>query len=170
MSQVKRKKLYFDFELGTLAGEAGTLTRRIFPCTQYPTATGPTPGSQPGDRYGNLLDALEALTATSPNSMKSRRAVRAYVNLRSSTATSAKAFPISVDFIEPTNGLLTNTAAVVLIDNPVLGSVYDGTDAIYGTTGNIRHFAVLVRTGGNAVVSADIVGTLFVDRQHDIEV
>jgi hypothetical protein len=161
MSQTPRKRLYFDFRLGSLQDEGGSFTRRIFNCTQFTAGT-------PGDRYGGLLQALESLTIGSLPAIKAQRAVRAYVNLTFSGASSVKAFPVTANFIGPTPANATGPVQLLPYPaNPILA----GSEAIYGTAGQLRHFAVLVRLAPSvAFASTEIAGTLFVDRMHTVEV
>lgn len=158
-----RKKLYFDFNIG------GTATRAIFPVTQFRA------GMTMGERYGGALQALEALTGSSDPALKAQRAVAAWAVLANDptnpiTGTGAALY---VDFIGPTIG--NGTGAITRIAFQTVGGTLfqkAGQDAIYGTVGGLRHFAVRVRHSGvsGGGISQTLRGTLYVARQHSVEV
>lgn len=164
--KAKHKKLYFDVTMGT------TATSALFVCTQFTNGT-------PGDRYGNLLIALPALTGSSPASVKAQNAVSAWFQPNSAGVTAAS--PWGVDFVGPTAGMTrgpqSNQAAVAALHAlPYLtvGTLtplaqFSGHDAIYSiTAGTTRHIAVRMRRRGTAL--STVSGTLYVQRQHSIEV
>lgn len=158
-----RRKLYFDFNIG------GTATRQIFPCTQFRA------GLTMGERYGGALQALEALTGSSPAASKAQRAVSAYVvlaNDQTNPITSVGG-TLYVDFIGPTIG--NNAGGITRIAYQTVGGTLfqkAGQDAIYGTAGVLRHFSVRVRRSGITTgdINQTIRGVLYVSRQHSIEV
>lgn len=159
-----RRKLYFDITFNRAT------TNVIVPCTQI-TA------SSPGDRYGGVLQAVEACQGATPSSVKAKAAVSAWfvpnqVVLSNATA-SAKQF--AVDFVSPKAGG-TNVTATGLpyLTGSAGGGVtvvtqFAGHEAIYSITAGIaRNFSCRVRRAANAGVS--VSGTLYVQRQHTIEV
>lgn len=157
----RAQKLYFDVTM------AATATNASFPCTQITAGT-------PGDRYGRLLQVLEALTGSSPPNIKARRAVSAWfqaVAFSPANATTPNA-AFAVRFISPT-GRGSNQATLASLPYLTIGgnSVTNkaGSEAIYGTAGILRHFSVQVQKRISAgTVSAH--GVLYVQRQHTIEV
>jgi hypothetical protein len=158
-----RKKLYFDFNIG------GTATRAIFACTQFRA------GMTMGERYNGALQALEALTGSSPSGLKAQRAVSAYAVPANNptTAITSVGGVLYVDFIGPTIG--NGTGGITRIAYQTVGGTLfqkAGQDAIYGTVGGLRHFAVRVRRSGltSGAVNQTIRGTVYVSRQHSIEV
>jgi hypothetical protein len=166
MAAVARKKLYFDVLLGS------AVSRAFFPCTQF------TPGYT-GDRYGGVLAALEACTGGAPNATKVQRAVTAWAVIvgdsQAGATITSNGSILAVDFVQPTQTVV-NTAAVTRIVylNPggTANTAKPGQDAVYGTLGIIRHFSVRIRrpsAGGNSA-AVSVRGTLYVQRQHSIEV
>lgn len=160
----KARKLYFDANL------TATITNQSFLCTQFTAGT-------PGDRYGSLLTALEACTGSSLSGIKQRRAVSAWfqpARVVAQSATTPLNILMGVRFVQPTsNG--TNKAALTGLPYLTVGgaavAAKIGQEAIYGTAGSLRHFAVQVQKlrslgGGNITVA----GVLYVQRQHSIEV
>lgn len=151
----KVKKLYFDVSLAA--------TNQTFMCTQFTQGT-------PGDRYGALLPVLEALTGSSPALAKQRSTTKAYFIPTNQYASFNLPY---VNFIGPTsNG--TGKGFLAYLPFMTAGSVVAakaGHEAIYGTGGASRHFAVFLRsvtaTFGEGQV---ITGVLCVERQHSIEV
>lgn len=164
---IKAKKLYFDVAF------SGTTSRAFFPCTQVTATT-------PGDRYGALLDALEALTGGSNPRTKQQRAVSAwFVPAGSSQAGSAwsagSGAQVAVDFVQPTLLVLNNVAPTrIQYLNPggTVNTSKPGQDAIYGTLGILRHFSVRLRrpNAGTTAFGQSLRGTLYVQRQHSLEV
>lgn len=166
MAAVQRKKLYFDVSIGSAA------SRAFFPCTQF------TPGYT-GDRYGGVLAALEACTGGAPNATKVQRAVTAWFVLAGDSQAGATITSngsiMAVDFVQPTQtvaGGASVTRLVYLNPGGTANTAKPGQDAVYGTLGSIRHFSVRLRrpsVGGNSA-AVSIRGTLYVQRQHSIEV
>lgn len=162
----KPRKLYFDANLGS------TTTNQVFLCTQFTAGT-------PGDRYGGLLDALEACTGSTLPAIKRSRAVSAWFQagaVAGANATTPLNAMLGVQFVQPTangtNKTLTALSYLTVGNASVAGKL--GNEAIYGTAGSLRHFAVQVRkfrgsgVGGGGTVS--VGGVLYVQRQHSIEV
>jgi hypothetical protein len=162
MSATKRKKLYFDFSIGINA------TRQIFPATQFTS-------SLTGDRYGGLLDALEACTGSSPADIKRRNEVSAWVQRTAqvySNTPMATSGQLSVQFVYPTSG--NGTGPVVPLPFMTPGFTFtdgkDGSSAVFGVAGTPRHFSIVVRRPSNANIASTVRGVLYVQRQHSIEV
>jgi hypothetical protein len=161
----KRKKLYFDLSLSR------AVTNVVVPCTQY------TSGTVPGDRYGGLLDAYPAVQGGAQAGEKAKLAVSAWFQPNSFGGTVA-AGVIDVMFVGPTaaaSGIgaiprlkyLTGTAGGGITAVNALS----GHEAIYSITAGIaRHFAVKVHRNAVSGIAATISGTLYVQRQHSIEV
>lgn len=162
---LKRKKLYFDFNIGP------TATRAIFPCTAFRS------GVTCGDRFGAVLDGLEALTGSSTAQAKRQREVMAYAvavgnGTSAALATVAAAGALFVDFIGATIG--NGTGGISRLPFLTVGSTTPifqkaGHSAVFGTSGIIRDFAVRVRRPA-ATTGVTIHGTIYVQRQHSIEV
>lgn len=168
--KAKALKLYFDVTM------ADAITNAVFPCTQITNGT-------PGDRYGHLLDVNEACIGGTPPQVKARRAVSAWfqpVGSAGLNATTPLAFLYDVRFVQPTSAG-TNKAALLGLPfftgattTTVPGKI--GAEAIYGTNGSLRHFAVQVQkrhnTGAGVIGlgTLSVHGVLYVQRQHSIEV
>jgi hypothetical protein len=164
------KKLYFNIQWAP----GTTLSAKFIPCTPF------RPSVTLGDRYGALLQALPALTGNSPNTNKERQSVTAvYVPRFAGVAnpTSGPGLgesPVYVDFCAPTLAFVpgTNIFRVPLL--PYLsadGTTVNrnlGTDTIYGTLGQPRHFSVRLRRNVANIISMG--GVLYVGRNHSIEV
>jgi hypothetical protein len=184
MAVVKRKKLYFDVAFGGGTGTlpvAGvsvpaTVACLYFPCTQF-TA------SYPGDRFGAVLDALEALTGNAPNGIKAQREVEVWfsmsnlgaglLTLTNPSATTTEI--VAVDLVQPTSFVANHANVTRLRSLNAAGTTLfarAGTSAIYGTLGGLRHFSARVRKTNNAGVAlgTSLRGTLYVARQHGIEI
>jgi hypothetical protein len=171
-----RKKLYFDVNFGSGTGGIGqavatTVPALYFPCTQFTNGVA-------GDRYGAVLQALEACTGNTPNQIKAQREVSAWFAFAGGggqlTVTSAGS-PVAVDFVQPT-GTVANHANVtrlkVLNTAGTTQFAKGGFSAIYGTLGIERHFSVRVRkaNASGVATTTSVRGTLYVARQHSIEV
>lgn len=162
------KKLYFNISWPTGA----TLSTKFVPCTPFRSSV------TLGDRYGALLQALPALTGNSPNANKERNAVTAVYVPRTGTTpanpTSTGQSVVYVDFCAPTLGFAagTNVSLVPLLPYLSFGgtsvSRNIGTETIYGTLGQPRHFSVRLRR--NASNTTSMAGVLYVSRNHSIEV
>lgn len=160
---VTRRKLYFDFSLDP------TATRAIFPATQFRA------GVTCGDRFGAVLDRLEALTGSSPSRTKEQREVTAWAvavgdAINSAPITFAAAAALYVDFIGATIG--NGGGGISRLPFLTVGSTVflkAGHSAVFGTTGIIRDFAVRVRRP-NATTGVTMHGVLYVQRQHSMEV
>jgi len=161
--KAKHKKLYFDVTMGT------TWTNAAFPCTQITNGT-------PGDRYGNLMAALPALTGSASPSVKAQNSVCAWFQPNSAGVTAAA--PWAADFIQATatmvrgpQGTLAGVHALryLTVGNTAVAQ-FSGHDAIYSVAGAGAplHFAVRLRRRGTALCT--VSGTLYVQRQHSIEV
>jgi hypothetical protein len=164
------KKLYFNltWASGATTNAGGAVTKFI-PCTPFRSSV------TIGDRYGSLLEPLAAVTGNSSNLLKRAGAVEAWFVVSDNnvmgrtTVTTA----VAIDFVAPTLGVTGNTDAVPLL--PYLS--VDGTsvvrnrgkDTIYGTLGQPRHFSIRARRLV-APSTATLSGTLYVARQHSIEV
>lgn len=161
------KKLYFN-----ISWPAGaTLSTKFVPCTPFRSSV------TLGDRYGALLQALSALTGNSPNVTKERESVTAVYIPRCGTtpaAPTSAGSPVFVDFVAPTLGFVqgSNVSLVPLLPylsadgTKVARNV--GTDTIYGTLGQARHFSVRLRRP--ILATASMAGVLYVSRNHSIEV
>lgn len=156
-----RKKLYFDL--------AFTGTRQIVLCTQFRT------GVTINERFNGALQALEALTGSSSGVSKAQREVEArfvpagLTNAALATSLTSVAAPFWLDFIGATIG--NGTGGISRLPYlTVGGTVFQkaGQSAVFGTTGILRHFAVRVRRTGTNTTT--VRGTLYVGRQHSIEV
>lgn len=159
-----RRKLYFDITFNRAT------TNVVVPCTQITAGT-------LGDRYGGLLASQEACQGATPNNTKAKAAVSAWFVPNSTTLSNATASAkvVSVDFVSAKAGATNVTAtALPYLTGSAGGGVTTiaglaGHEAIYSITAGIqRHFAVRARRAANAGVS--VSGTLFVQRQHTIEV
>jgi hypothetical protein len=162
MSATKRKKLYFDFSIGINA------TRAIFPATQFTS-------SLTGDRYGGLLDALEACTGSSPADIKRRNEVTAVAQRTSVVYNNSMVSTggnFSVQFIQPTTGNGTGPVTPLPFMSPgvLFTDGKDGNSAVFGVAGTPRHFSVVVRRMPGGGVGTTARGVLYVQRQHSIEV
>ena len=161
------KKLYFNISWAINA----TLSAKYVPCTPF------RPSITLGDRYGSLLQPLAALTGNTPNELKRAQSVTAWYQPRSgsiASPTSTGFSAVYVDFVAPTLNVAagTNVSRIPLL--PYLSSDGTtvarnvGTDTIYGTLGQPRHFSVRLRRDTATTVS--MAGVLYVARQHSIEV
>lgn len=159
-----RRKLYFDITFNKVT------TNAVVPCTQITAGT-------TGDRYGGLLQTVEACQGATPSALKAKAAVSAWFQsnlIVLSNATSvARAF--AVDFVSPKAGGINVTAtSLPYLTGTAGGGIttiagFAGHEAIYSITAGIqRHFACRVRRSINVAVS--VSGTLYVQRQHTIEV
>jgi hypothetical protein len=140
MPSVERKKLYFD--LLVEGTSAGSVAGYSRSVAKQLT---PITNTTPGDRYGGLLDALPALVASSPNEIKRRNSVAAWFQCANAGGAVLGA---CVDFISAVGS--ATTAAVL-------------TNPIY-----TRNFRARLKVGFIGVGS--VRGTLFVQRQHSIEI
>ncbi len=162
------KKLYFDI-IGLSAGSDVTIKLTEETITQ---ATATTPGTgilvgRPGtggDRFGNLLDQLPALNGNSSPSEMARAEITAiWANASSSGGVSGPA--VSVNFVQglndPTPG---NASPFYTAGGTGLTTVNTkaGASAAFITNPRVQIAAV----GGSGSVS----GTLYIQRQHSIEV
>jgi hypothetical protein len=142
----KRKKLYFNVDLRTV-------TRAVFPCTVGP---GTSAVVYTGDKYGAVLDKLTALTLGSSNQAKRANSVAAFfekqVTGAGATATAGQVF------LQYCNWTRTASGATALDS---VEDVAQGASPIYTS-----NFGVLVRRSG----TLSFRGTLYVQRQHSIEV
>ena len=161
------KKLYFNISWAN----GTTLSAKFIPCTPFRSSV------TLGDRYGALLQALPALTGNSPNTAKERESVTAVFIPRTGSAPvnpTSLGYPVFVDFCAPTLAFApgTNVSRIPLL--PYLsadGTSVNrnvGTDTIYGTLGQPRHFSVRLRRPNTATGS--MAGVLYVGRNHSIEV
>lgn len=174
----KIRKLYFD------VGLPATRTSQAFACTQFAAAT-------PGDRYGALMQALEAATGSTPSGIKQQRTVSAWFQsaaaVMENTTTPVPVY--NVNFVQPTtnvsnvsgtlgNNLNLNPLAYFTLGLSVTSGLQRvvpskaGHEAIFGTAGILRHFAVQISKARAASVGGSVTvhGVLYVQRQHTIEV
>jgi hypothetical protein len=174
-----RKKLYFDVAFGSGTGGIGqavntTVAALYFPCTQFTNGVA-------GDRYGGVLQAVEALTGNAPNQIKSRNAVSAWFQLANVGALDstlvATGTTCAIDFVMPTGTVATPGAGVTRLRSLSTAGATQfskaGQEAIYGTLGTLRHFSVRIRRPNAVGVvgsGTSIRGVLYVQRQHTIEV
>jgi len=162
-----RRKLYFDIAFNRAA------TNVVVPCTQITNGT-------PGDRYGGLLATLEACQGGTPSAIKAKNAVSAwfqpnFISLSNASNAALGPKPFAVDFVSP-KAAGTNVTATALpyLTGTANGGVtvvaaLAGHEAIYSiTAGTPRNFSCRVRRPGASGVS--VSGTLYVQRQHSIEV
>lgn len=156
-----RRKLYFDINF--------TGTRQIFLCTQFRS------GVTIAERFNGALQPAMALTGSSPSMNKARNEVSAWVipagltNAALATSLTSVASPLWLDFIGPTIG--NGTGGITRLPYLTVGSTIfqkAGQSAVFGTTGVQRHFAVRVRRTGTNTTT--VRGTLYVARQHSLEV
>lgn len=164
------KKLYFNLTWSSGAtSNAGAAVTKFIPCTPF------RPSATFGDRYGSLLEALPALTGNSPNMLKRAGAVEAWfvVNDNNVMGRTTVTAGVALDFVAPTFFVAGNTDAIPLLPYLSLdGSTVvrnRGKDTIYGTLGQARHFSIRARRLV-APSTATLSGTLYVARQHSIEV
>lgn len=163
---VYRKKLYFD------VGFNQGIVTMYFPCTATLGGT--------GDRYNGLLRPLEALTGGSDASLKARNAVQAWFApsgtgaIASGNVTSLSQ-AVAIDFIGITRAggpTVTRLPYLAAGSSSPVGPKA-GMESIYSiTAGQLRHFAVRLRRP-NVGAGAGLIslrGTLYVARQHSIEV
>src|SRR5512144_1831786 len=152
-----RRKLYFDANF--------TGTRQIFLCTQFRS------GVTIAERFNGAMQAVAALTASSPPASKARNEVSAWfvpaglTNAALATSLTSVSSPIWLDFIGPTIGNGTGGIAR-LIYQTVGATLFQkaGQSAVFGTAGAQRHFAVRIRRTGTGTTT--IRGVLYVARQH----
>lgn len=175
-----RRKLYFD-----VTWPGGTRSAMYFPCTPFRSS------ASFGDRFGGLLAAAEALTGSSPHQSLALNEVTAVFVPNhgpfAGTQFTAQGLPVAVDFVGPTFGTqvvagapgggVPNNANVTRL--PYLTPTGKdltkmGMSAVFGTLGTSRHFSVRLRRpnagAGSAAANASLYGTLYVSRQHSLEV
>lgn len=172
---VKRKKLYFDCSL-----PAG-VTRRIFPVTLGRASF------NTGDMYGGLLDnGVPKVTTASPVDAKRRNMVHAWFEpqtfLNVGVTTVARVNTgVLVDFVVWTCAGKGITAAGIgftgASGTQLPGGASSGTNPaiLTGSAASAlltKNFAVRVRklTDDSLGVHMTVRGTLYVERQHSIEV
>lgn len=161
MVRNKTNKLYFDVT-------ATTSENITFLCTPFTSICF-------GDRFGSALAPLEACTGSTPPTVKQQREVSAWF---SGTTTSSNA---AVKFVAPTSTAAnctghagTNLSLAVLPFLTVGGTVTTkaGHSAVFAganaSVGVMRHFCVQLLAAVNE--SGTLSGTLFVHRQHTVEV
>jgi hypothetical protein len=166
----KIRKLYFDVALPV------TRTSQTFACTQFAAGTA-------GDRYGALLQALETVTGSAPPGIKQQRTVSAWFQPTAilGTNTTTPVMPYTVSLVAPTSnvanasGALGNNLSLTALPYLTVGGASvaskAGHEAIYGTAGILRHFAVQVaKAFALGVPAVTTHGVLYVQRQHSIEV
>jgi hypothetical protein len=144
----KRKKLYFTVDLRAV-------TRAVFPCTVGP---GTSAVVYTGDKYGAVLDKLTALTTGSSNQAKRANSVSAF--FEKAVAGNAATATAGQVFLQYCNWTRTASGATALIPAESAATP-DGATPIYTSD-----FGVLVRRSG----TLSFRGTLYVQRQHSIEV
>jgi hypothetical protein len=152
-TMAQRKKLYYDV-LFTFPGDT-TVKSAAFRCTQF------TVGTVSGERYGGFADALAALAAAAPPEKKRQNAVGAWFEVAAITGTAQAntVSPAIVDFVD---------AATLATPLANLGNAtFAGQDVVYTSHFGVRVRLAAVLTEGDA---ATIRGTLYVQRQHSIEV
>lgn len=156
-----RRKLYFDVGF--------TITRQIFLCTQFRS------GVTIAERFNGAMQAAMALTASSPPASKARNEITAVfvpagtTNASLQTSLTVAGSPFWVDFIGPTIG--NGTGGITRLPFLTVGSTLfqkAGQSAVFGTAGGQRHFAVRIRRSGTTTTT--VRGTLYVARQHSLEV
>jgi hypothetical protein len=146
----KGRKLYFDISL--------RLTQR-----RQSVAVTPFRAGLNGDRFGALMQPVQACPATS-NAPQERAQQSECVAWFKPNGTSPTAVAINVFFVGPTVG----SGVVTLL--PSYGGIAAGDSAVFGTIGTTRHFSVTVEKGFAGALTAAVNGTVYVQRQHSIEV
>ena len=156
-----RRKLYFDVNFSG--------TRQIFLCTQFRS------GVTISERFNGAMQALAALTASSPPASKARNEVTAVfipaglTNAALATSLTSVSAPCWLDFIGPTIG--NGTGGITrLIFQTVGASLFQkaGQSVVFGTAGSPRHFAVRLRRTGTGTTT--VRGVVYVARNHSLEV
>jgi hypothetical protein len=153
----KVKKLYFSVTLSR--GGASTIfgSGAVFPCTNFRA----TP-IYSGDNNRAVLEDFAPIAATDPPSMRSPRDVSAWFQLNRLATVGTGATPPTgflVDFVTAT----TAVAGITVIGG--FGSVPAGMSTL-----GVNHFAVRVRPVKLTTGNFTALGTLYVQRQHSIEV
>lgn len=168
------KKLYFNISWPNGATTGTGAVTKFIPCTPFRSSV------TIGDRYGSLLEAVAAVTGNSANALKRAGTVSAWfvpADANTPNATSAATLGVYVDFCAPTlqgpsGG--TNTDNVPLLPYLCVDGTSQarnrGKDTIYGTLGQPRHFSVRLRRTNAVTLGHTLSGTLYVARQHSIEV
>lgn len=152
----KAKKLYFDITVPT--GDVGVYVR----CTQV------TAGFTSQERYGRLLEDYAAADGSTPKTIRAQREVSAWFQPFSTDADSDFDRVITAaNWIIQFMGSTTNALTV---ENVVFynGATIDTTRAGFSPVAT-RHFGVRVKRSGATTGNA-ARGTLFVQRQHTMEV
>jgi hypothetical protein len=155
------KKLYFDVLL------TATRSSQSFLCTQFTAGT-------PGDRYGSLLKALEACTASTPAGVRQQRAVGAWfaASFYGPQNTTTAQPRVTTTFVQPTangNNLSLTSLPYVTSGGTVANKIgQTATDSV--TSGVLRHFGVQVSKTNLPGGTVSVRGVLYVQRQHSIEV
>jgi hypothetical protein len=144
------KKLYFDIALRL------TQVQQSEACTPFRAGLN-------GDRFGSLLQPVESCAATSnaPQTTAEARECSAWFK---PSGTGSTACAVNVFFSAPTVGAGTPTVL------PAYGGIAAGDSAVFGTVGMMRQFSVTVKKPVGIVTTAVVVGTVYVARQHSIEV
>jgi hypothetical protein len=169
-----KKKLYFDFQF------TRTGTSKFCPCT-FTNGFAVATSLIIRERYGQLLDALPAATLGTSPQIKERNEVCAWFNLATALTSPMERFVI--DFVDrrcvqPLFSI--NPANDGVRDNPIYTKnfavavrlAYAHTSGLRGyTVGSGPVHAVNVALHTAAVRGpVDYRGTLYVQRQHSIEV
>lgn len=149
-----RRKLYFDVSLGI------GIVSQTFACTLSPTRA----AFATGDRFGSLLAAYQPATASTPAQILRQNNVSAWfqpVTGQQGVGTASGSL-IEVFFINWTAAVSNTTQGC---SQGALGSTIAGSSPLA-----LQEFSAKVRRAGAAGNSLTCQGTLFVQRQHSIEV
>lgn len=168
-----RRKLYFDVVWPS--GASATKSALYFPCTAFRSS------ASFGDRFNGLLAAMESLTGSAPNQAKAASEVTAFFVPQHGpfAGTGFSSYPgsLAVDFVQPTFSVANNanvTRLSYLTSTGAKDLTKVGMTAVYGTLGTQRHFSVRLRRpnagAGAAAANVSLYGTLYVQRQHSVEV
>ena len=163
------QKLCFD----VLLTNSGGATNIAYLCTPFTSVCF-------GDRYGSALKAFPACTGSTQNITKQERAVSAWFqHVIGNRTVPTDAAPVYIRFVAPTSTAANCTGqtgtGLALSALPYLtagGTVTTkaGHEAIYAganaSVGVMRHFCTQLVKSGAFTVN----GTLYVERQHTIEV
>jgi hypothetical protein len=153
----KRKKLYIDLDGSDFLLSPSIGVRRFFAFNVTQT----TVGTVPDDKYGGFLDSLSpisSIAAGAPGEVRRPADVSAWFQKRpgSAVASLLANSEVAVDFIAATG----------------VATTLNGIDPV--TTRNFRVRLTAIRmvsaAGAGGQTSSRLIGRLYVQRQHSIEV
>jgi hypothetical protein len=161
----KRRKCYFDIMNITQAfpspGDAGTSRFSIVRPTQQNATTPST------ERYGGFLDDVAALTGGSPPEVKRRNAVSAWFQPRPGYSSM---LTHRVEFVGVAGTVTAATPLPFLLPGGGVDLEKAGADAIYTRHFRVRLQHILIATVAAGPTIGTVRGTLYLQRQHSIEV